>query len=234
MTARLVLISGWATVSDMWEPLVDAMDDSHELERVDWWTLLEDGASAAFPMDADSEVVLIGWSLGGMLALRAALRRPGRIAGMVIVSGTSRMMADQGYPAVPPAALRVSQRQLLRNRGAYLESFFVQCFAPRSDGTAVAGLCESARRIESRALVRGLEFMMQGDVRASLPDIAVPTLIVHGDRDEVVPPFCGEHLARRIPRARLELLSGMGHALPLCAVDPLAEAIGGFIDDCTT
>ena len=55
--------------------------------------------------------------------------------------------------------------------------------------------------------------------------IAVPTLVLHGADDPLVPPACGEDTARRIPGARFQRIPGMGHDLPPGVVEQLLAAL---------
>ena len=59
-----------------------------------------------------------------------------------------------------------------------------------------------------------------------LRDIAVPTLVLHGEDDPLVPCEGGRDTAASIPGARLKTIPGWGHDLPLERVDELAGAIG--------
>jgi proline iminopeptidase len=65
-----------------------------------------------------------------------------------------------------------------------------------------------------------------GDLSARLRQIRVPTLVIHGAADPLVPPACGIDVARQVPGARLEVIEGMGHDLP----DQLIERLLALID----
>ena len=56
-----------------------------------------------------------------------------------------------------------------------------------------------------------MQAVMGHDTSARLASIAAPTLVVHGTEDRMLPVVNGEFIARAIPRARLELLEGVGH-----------------------
>jgi pimeloyl-ACP methyl ester carboxylesterase len=60
---------------------------------------------------------------------------------------------------------------------------------------------------------------------ADLSRLAVPTLVVHGKADPLVPFTCGDDTARRIPGARLSLVEGMGHDLAPGVVDRLLRLL---------
>jgi proline iminopeptidase len=62
---------------------------------------------------------------------------------------------------------------------------------------------------------------------ADLRRVQVPTLVIHGDADPLIPIECGRDIARAIPSARMESIEGMGHDLPLQLVPRLSQLIAG-------
>ncbi|MEE2795154.1 MAG: alpha/beta fold hydrolase, partial [Pseudomonadota bacterium] len=66
-----------------------------------------------------------------------------------------------------------------------------------------------------------------GDRRPMLRDIAVPTLVLHGEDDPLVPCEGGRDTAACIPGAKLKTIRGWGHDLPMELVDEVADAIAG-------
>ena len=64
-----------------------------------------------------------------------------------------------------------------------------------------------------------------GDRREMLKDVSVPTLVMHGEDDPLVPVEGGRDTAAAIPGAKLKTIPGWGHDLPLELVDEVAEAI---------
>ncbi|MGB7406983.1 MAG: alpha/beta hydrolase, partial [Pontixanthobacter sp.] len=67
--------------------------------------------------------------------------------------------------------------------------------------------------------------MADGDRRTMLKDIRVPTLVLHGEDDPLVPVEGGRDTAANIEGARIETYPGWGHDLPLELVDTLANQI---------
>ncbi|MGC4121831.1 MAG: alpha/beta hydrolase [Myxococcales bacterium] len=62
------------------------------------------------------------------------------------------------------------------------------------------------------------------------PRIAVPTLVVHGKRDEVAPVWMGEKIAQALPNAQLMVVEGASHDLILPRLNPLAACVAAFAD----
>jgi pimeloyl-ACP methyl ester carboxylesterase len=68
-----------------------------------------------------------------------------------------------------------------------------------------------------------------GGRRERLRALRTPTLVIHGDRDPLVPIDCGTDVARSVPAARMVTIDGMGHALPRRTWQPIVEAIAEHV-----
>ena len=72
-----------------------------------------------------------------------------------------------------------------------------------------------------------------GSRREALRQIRLPALVIHGDADPLVPLACGVDTARAIPGARLVVIPGMGHALPISMWPKIIDAIAGHVAGAT-
>jgi pimeloyl-ACP methyl ester carboxylesterase len=70
-----------------------------------------------------------------------------------------------------------------------------------------------------------MAILVDGDRSSLLKRVRVPTLVIHGDADVLVPPEGGKDIASKIPAARLLLIPGMGHDLPEGVIETIASAI---------
>lgn len=152
--------------------------------------------------------VLIGSSYGGMLAIQMASRHPERFKALVL-AGSSAKFADE-KDGTHPVIIKKLKKDLERNFEETMKSCYKTFFSktelqlaeqfvndqiPPDKKTAIDMLCE----------LEGL------DLREVLRDIAIPTLIIHGDKDEVCPVGAAEFLHRNIKGSRLNILKGAGH-----------------------
>jgi pimeloyl-ACP methyl ester carboxylesterase len=173
---------------------------------------------------------IAGWSMGGMIVQAMAIKHPERIASLTSVMsapGPIPTMRDDEVIAAftaPPATTReeAAERQLagLRVWGSPA-SYDVERIT--ADAYAAYDRCHDP---EGRARQSKAVAASPSRVEA-LGRLAVPTLVVHGDADRLVPPIAGQATADAIPGARLEIVEGMGHDYPPEHWDRMVDLIAG-------
>lgn len=177
---------------------------------------------------------LVGVStLGGLLAQSLASRHPQRVLGLTVIMSTS---GRRGLPGATPRLRKaLAQRPADASDldGAIARQVEVlRLLASPSYPTPEAQLRLRVARGLRRSYCPGgrarqmLALMAAVDPSAQLATIRVPTLVIHGAADPLLPPACGQDIAASIPGARLALIEGMGHDLP----GQLLERILALID----
>ncbi|MFO7595851.1 MAG: alpha/beta hydrolase [Desulfocurvibacter africanus] len=224
----ILFIPGWGATGQAWDGVRNELPGSctHVLG---WVEALRDESAIKAALSSRSEPwLLVGWSLGALLALRTALKSPALLRGLVLVSGTARMCADHGYPGADPRALRTMRTRLSRDPERVLSEFAGACLAPDGDEALRARYLDQARQFPAAELALGLDALAKLDLRDQAAMLAVPTLLVHGERDAIIPVGSARALAEQAPGARLEILEHRGHALPFTAPFDLARLIRNF------
>ena len=164
---------------------------------------------------------VVGVSMGGMIGQILAARHPQRVLSLTSIMSSS---GRRGLPG-PTASAR---HALLRAPAdpKDVDSILDQAVAvQQAIGSPSYPTPEKQlRRRAARALRRSycpagvtrqiLAIAGAADRSALLQSISVPTLVIHGGRDPLVPLACGEDVAAQVPGARLEVIEGMGHDLP--------------------
>ena len=171
---------------------------------------------------------LVGASMGGMIAQRMALAAPGRVLTL------TSLMSSSGARRLPGPQPRVLQVMLSRPKDhaeSTLVAHYVRLFQaigspawPEPPELLRARILASLRRggYHPAGTARQLAAVAADTTRArELGAIRVPTLVLHGAADPLLPVACAEDTARRIPGARLVTIPGMGHDLPAGAVERL-------------
>ena len=187
-------------------------------------------------MDAASSerAALFGISEGGPMSVLFAATHPERVSALVLHGAMGRTTEAPDYPwAAPADALRESAAEFIAPNWGQDAEGMVELFAPSF--LDQPGAVEFTERMErssaSPAMVQQIfEMFLDIDVRAILPSIHVPTLVLHRRGDRVVYRRAGEELAAQIPGARYVELPGIDH-LPWAGD---AEAILGEVEEFLT
>jgi pimeloyl-ACP methyl ester carboxylesterase len=201
--------------------------------KVDAPYLLDDMAEDAFGLldHLDVRAVhLVGASMGGMIAQAMAIRRPERVRSLVSI------MATTGERRAGRPKLRVwslLMRRAPRDRDAYVE-YFVRTFKvigskgypPEEDRLRELAAATYERAHNPAGVGRQLAAILaSGDRTERLRELRVPTTVIHGTRDPLVPFRGGRATAAAIPGARLLSIPGMGHDLPRQVWPQIVDAI---------
>lgn len=223
MKPPLLLIAGWAHPADSMQPLADL------LRNVCAPTVI-----AASDFDPGSPIAppahLLGWSLGGQLALAAALAQPAAVAGLILVNTTARFTLGTDWAhGLPAGQVRALGRALRHDLASGLQSFLHLSAARHGHtGPAPAALPRWTPP-PADTLAGGLRHLAETDLRPHLAAIRCPALVIHAHDDAVIPLGAGQALAAGLPGARLVVCAGVGHDLPLRAPERVADAARTFL-----
>lgn len=240
----LFLIHGWALHSGVWSGIVPELARNQRVTCVD---LPGHGRSRELPMPttlpelarlvvraAPERSVWLGWSLGGLVALRAALDFPERVAALVLVSATPRFVSAADWPcAMPPEQLTQFMAELEADYCGTLTRFLG--LQVRGDEHArdtlrqLHAALQACDAPQAASLAAGLEILRAADLRAAVSQLALPMLILAGDHDRLTPPAAGAWLAGAVRAARLLRLPKTGHALFISHTQEFLEALQNFL-----
>lgn len=180
------------------------------------WTMgtMADDVAAVLDDAGVNDVIVVGISMGGMIAQHVALRHPSRVRGLVLLATTPGFLA--GALPAPTSLYRLLSVPLA---GRNAQAKMARLLLPRSKWARAAEILRdwpSAMREDptSPATFAGHLFAASTHfVAPRLSRIACPALVVAGTEDMLIPRRNAEVLARGIPRAELELLPDTGHAI---------------------
>jgi pimeloyl-ACP methyl ester carboxylesterase len=168
---------------------------------------------------------VVGVSMGGMIAQRVALAAPQRVLSLCSIMSSS---GARGLPQAKPQVMRVllsrpAGKDLSSVTDHYVKLFKAigsPCF-PVDDAELRERITAAAQRNVNPAgvLRQMLAIVADGRRADELASLRLPTLVIHGKADPLIPFACGEDTARRIPGAKLVGIEGMGHDLPAGVVE---------------
>jgi pimeloyl-ACP methyl ester carboxylesterase len=222
----VLLIGGLGDTVESWQFQLEGLRDRYRLTAFDnrgaGRTAMSGGRLSAETMADDAAAVLralelptahvAGFSMGSAIAQELALRHPELVRSLVLVSTYAR-----------PDALFRSQLNFWRwlpdaapSERAFFEAFFTWVYTPRAhaDGT-VGQVVEEALAFPHQQPVEAFQAQVdvcrEHDTTDRLAGIAVPTLVMAGGFDTILPPRFGRAVAKAIPGAEFEVLPGEAH-----------------------
>jgi pimeloyl-[acyl-carrier protein] methyl ester esterase len=242
----LVLLHGWAMHSGLFAPLLPRLAETFRMHRVD---LPGHGYSAAvvpyslatitaavtdavsrLPDAAAAPLTVLGWSLGGVIAMHWARAEPERLGRLILTAATPCFVARPDWPhAMSMATLRRFGDELAVSYRRTLQRFVALQVQGSEHARAVLAQLRTelfARGEPSPVALRdALELLASTDLRASVGAIRQPAIVISGGRDTLTPPGAGEWLARTLPHASFRLIPGAAHAPFLSHPEAFLSAI---------
>ena len=155
---------------------------------------------------------VMGASMGGMIAQELALLHPERVASLLLGCTSHGGILARWPKFVRP---RGSIRQSESNRRTRERALIPLLYADSTPLERIHEDLDVHRRcaVTNRGVINQLAGILLWSSYRRLPRIGVPTLVVHGDQDRLVPPANGKVVASRIPGAKFQLLPKAGHIL---------------------
>lgn len=238
----LVLVHGWGLHGGIWAQLPQRLALRFRVTVVDLPGHGRSPLAARMDIDgiADELAALVeqpalwlGWSLGGLIALTLAARRPQQVQGLVLVDTTPKFVQDGNWAHGMAAEVFAEFARGLEHdyRATLLRFLSLQAGAGEAGRALIRQLRSKMFRYgepQPAALRAGLAILRDTDLRAVLAGIHAPALVLHGSHDRLTPPAAGEYLAARLPRARYRMLRGAGHAPFLADPETFVAAIEAF------
>lgn len=212
----VLVLNGWAASPRAWELCGFAR------ERIYSYIDQLDGLPKKRIMSAapGEKFLLVGWSMGGTSSMRIVCEFPERIAGLVLVASTPRMMEDRetGWRGMSPRRLAALEYGLKATHG---EGFF----------GALEGKPNPYMMDTDENLTRGLDFLRATDLRAELERLRhrMPVRIFQSAHDGIVRHENAEYLHSVFPNSNLEMVPGTEHALPVIIPDRIDAAVSEIL-----
>lgn len=237
----IVLLHGWGSSSQSWQPLIPALQNIANIITID---LPGFGASPEVPeftvdvvvdliaAQLPKKCVLIGWSLGGMLAVQIAARYPQQVTHLITLAANAKFVASRDYETAMPLAVN---RQF--NKGFAADPHAtLKLFA----GLTVQGdINERALLKQMRTLpateninanwLQALEVLTRSDNREAFANLTQSGLHLLAEKDSLVPVSAVQSLSELNARQQVQSISGASHALHWSQPDLVVEHIKNFL-----
>lgn len=234
----LVFVNSLGTDLRMWDGVTDRLPHRTAL-RFDLrghgesdlpagpWTVEDLAQDVLALMDhhGTDRAVIVGCSVGGMVAQAAALAAPDRVAGLVLSNTAARIGTPDTWSA-RIAAVRAGGLPAIAD--AVIDRWFAPAFR---DEPAARLWRDRLLSVPPAGYAGTCDALSRADLRARVPAIACPALFIAGGHDLATPPALVAETAALIPGARLATLAGSGHLPAIDAPAAVADLIDRFITE---
>jgi pimeloyl-ACP methyl ester carboxylesterase len=181
-------------------------------------------------LNIDQPVVVCGLSMGGYIALDFYRRYPERVAGLILTATRAAADSEEGKAGRDKAVAAVEAN----GTGSVIESMMPKLMAP--DSYEDDELVEFVQEIMEGASVEGVVGALQAmrdrpDSTPTLGKIKVPTLVIHGEQDQIVPIAEAEAMYRAIDEAEMVIVENAGHLPNLEQPDVFNDAVADFLEE---
>lgn len=227
----LLLLHGFGCDQRVWAPLARAFENDWRVVRYDQagcgralktvysrhrHATLQGYAEDLLAVCAaleDQAVTVVGHSIGGIIAMLAAIEAPQCFRQLVMLCASSRYLDDPpGYRGgFDETQLRELLTMMEQNYFAWAGSMAANVIGSQRKDVAERQLRNQFLASDARIARQFAEVTFYSDTRDALGQLTIPTLVMHTDEDAVVPPQAAEYLHANIPDARLEWLPCRGH-----------------------
>ncbi len=204
---KIFVLNGWAASPNAWSLCTFMQDDVKLFSYCDQLAGLPEQAFAA-----EEKIILVGWSMGASSALRLALLAPEKIAKLILIAPTPRMMEEKetGWAGMSPHRLKALEMGLKITKGG---GFF-----GTPEGKPNPYLMDCDANLEA-----GLKYLRETDLRADLEATfgvhhppPFPVTIFQSVRDGIVRAANAAYLKAKVfPQAQVEMIEGGEHALSI-------------------
>lgn len=236
----IVVLHGWGMNQRVWQP-IRARLTQHA--QVTWLDLPGHGRSAALRLGSLDELVeqltpyipndavIMGWSLGGIIAQALAQQLPERIAALILIASTPRFVVTDDWPyALSSDVLQGFADHLEQDYVATVKRFFaLQFMGVRSDPAALKALRDQILQYPASlaALQEGLAILRSADCRQ--PQLEQPCLWILGRLDKLIPIRLAEGL-QALHYEQIEIIPKAAHLPFVTHPDEFMQVVENFID----
>jgi pimeloyl-[acyl-carrier protein] methyl ester esterase len=195
-----------------------------------------DAMVGAICSTAPDSATWLGWSLGGLIATRAAMLQSERVQALITVASSPCFMRKPDWQsAMLPALLDTFADELAQDYQRTLDRFLALQARGSEQASSVLKLLRAAMQLhgepQPEGLQAGLKILRETDLRTELDSIHCQTLLIGGERDTLVPVGTGQATLPYLSDARLETMAGAGHAPFVSDPVSFAKMVTAFVKE---
>lgn len=222
----MVLLHGWGLNSGVFDHLLPLLSQQYSVHLID---LPGFGDNSDMPLGPLSDVarliaanipdesIVIGWSLGGLIAQQLALQHPAAVSRLVTIASTPHFMQDdEGWLGIAPNVLGMFEQQLAHDYKKTIQRFLaiqaMGSLSAKQDIHAIKHAIAAYPDPCEASLLTGLQLLQDVDLREQISAITQPTLRLYGRLDALIPHQVVPVIAELQPKAQHVVMEHVSHA----------------------
>ncbi|WP_371187866.1 pimeloyl-ACP methyl ester esterase BioH [Thalassotalea maritima] len=241
---HLVFIHGWGLNSAIFSPMVDMFKQQFTVTCIDLpgfgdnvdshlkdYSLGNLATAVADVIDQPS--IVVGWSLGGLVASELALHHSDKVKAVVTITSSPYFVDDEHWPGIKPELLRGFHQQLAVSADKTISNFLrIQAMGAahvRADIKEIKALIDSRPHASKETLDASLSLLETVDLRAKIQNIDIPFLRLYGRLDSLVPKAVIEQMDKLVPQSDSYTFYGASHAPFISHKDEFKQVLCDWI-----
>ncbi|MFH1904654.1 MAG: alpha/beta hydrolase [bacterium] len=239
----LLFIPGWGINKSIWKHQIEYFNQNYRTLAV---SLEEDANASDDRIRVHTEHIfrvikklklkninLVGWSMGGMIAINFTFQYPEYVTKLVLVSTPAKFVASEDYDAGISHAVMQSFINKFRKSPVRMLSNFASLILKNADFKKedLDLIKKSSNLCNKNTMLQDLLLLRNCDLRDKLHSIKVPTLVIHGKGDMICPYACADYMHSKIKNSVLHAFESTGHVPFVTKHEEFNNLLDGFLRD---
>ncbi len=241
----IVLLHGWAMHTGIWRTFAKKLAQNYQVICLDLPSHGRSDLLPKFELDSINKALInafpkepctvLGWSLGGTIALDLARRFPHRIHKLILLASNPCFVKKENWVGMELKLLhRFTNNLMIDCQLTLLRFLSLQILGLANYKSMVKTLkiaLQETPAPEQSVLEQGLTILKETDLRVVVSESDCPLLLILGDRDTLVPVAVGEQMQALHPKLFLHILKKAGHVPFLSHQDELLAVLINFMEN---
>lgn len=238
----LIMLPGWGMNSFVWNKISESLAKDFELIFIEWNNIIslnefKERVIKVIEQRQISEFSMLGWSLGSLVALDIASDNLWNVKNIILVGCTSSFIQHEENKYNIGWKRKIVERmksKLCKSPQETLNNFYDAMFSKEEKykgyNNEFLKTSESDTKNQSiDSLLLGLDYLIQKDLRAKLPHITAPLLIIQGEDDNICPLDGAKYIKNMSRNSNIEIVKKAGHIPFFTNPSAFYSAISKFI-----
>lgn len=222
----LVLLHGWGLNHAIWQPIAAALADECTVLTPDLpgyglatdypTPYALDGLADQLAVNVPPQSLLLGWSLGGLVATQLALRHPEKVRALALLASSPCFLQQVDWPGMNASVMQQFAGALSANLALTVERFLaIQAMGSTTARQDIKQLKQAVLSLplpDATVLAGGLQILASADLRPELSRLQMPLWGCFGRLDSLVPAAMTQQLTTIAPQADITVLAKASHA----------------------